>query len=132
MGRWCSVVRRVQSIHAQQPEYDGMENTINLAFVRLSIAYWSSLTNRLFLHTVFCYCLNSGSRCVANQLAWCVHIGRHQTDAKPFTSNAFMILQLALGLILIFVCVSVPLLHMGLYRYLSGRLSKDMGNEPED
>ena len=32
-----------------------------------------------------------------------------------------MILQLALGLILIFVCVSVPLLHMGLYRiYLEG------------
>ena len=43
-----------------------------------------------------------------------------------------MILQLALGLILILVCVSVPVLHMGLYRYLSGRLSKDTGNEPED
>ena len=43
-----------------------------------------------------------------------------------------MILQLALGLVLILVCVSVPVLHMGLYRYLSGRLSKDMGNEPED
>jgi len=43
-----------------------------------------------------------------------------------------MILQLTLALILILVCVSVPVLHMGLYRYLSGRLSKDMGNEPED
>ena len=43
-----------------------------------------------------------------------------------------MILQLALGLILILVCGSVPGLLMGLYRYLSGRLSKDTGNEPED
>jgi hypothetical protein len=43
-----------------------------------------------------------------------------------------MILQLAPVLILIFVCISVPVLHMGIYRYLSGRLSKDMGNEPED
>ena len=42
-----------------------------------------------------------------------------------------MILQLALGLILILVCVSVPVLHMGLYRYLSGRLSKDTGDDPE-
>jgi hypothetical protein len=43
-----------------------------------------------------------------------------------------MILQLALGLILILVCVSVPVLYMGLYGYLSGRLSKDMDTEPED
>ena len=43
-----------------------------------------------------------------------------------------MTLQLSLGLILILMVASVPLLHMGLYRYLSGRLSKDMGNEPED
>ena len=43
-----------------------------------------------------------------------------------------VILQLSLGLILILVCVIVPVLHMGLYRYLSGRLSKDMGYEPED
>ena len=43
-----------------------------------------------------------------------------------------MILHLALVLIFILMVASVPFLHMGLYRYLSGRLSKDMGNKPED
>ncbi len=43
-----------------------------------------------------------------------------------------MTLQLALGLIFTLMIASVPVLHLGLYRYLSGRLSKDMGNEPED
>ena len=43
-----------------------------------------------------------------------------------------MSLQLALGLIFILMVASVPLLHMALYRYLSGRLSKDLGDEPKD
>ncbi|SVA18895.1 uncharacterized protein METZ01_LOCUS71749 [marine metagenome] len=42
-----------------------------------------------------------------------------------------MTLQLVLGLIFILMIASVPLLHMGLYRYLSGRISKDMGDDPE-
>ena len=39
-----------------------------------------------------------------------------------------------LGLILIFIVMGLAVfpLKFGLWRYLSGRDSKDMGNEPED